>query len=205
MVTLSNLENLAIGTIVTIRVTCSATENYYLATKEYVLTVKRPAVNPEDAVARIEEEYYTSLEDALYYARQSGDTIVMLKDTNESVENTKDVTIDLNGKKVTGINEVTITNNGILKIINTGTIENIIDTAIVNNNTLTLGENDLEVSQDNPYIVGVEKGIEQDGVFNFYDGLITAKLGLVGLANDVPENYYVFVDHDNSNDYQISS
>ena len=202
VVTLSNLENLAIGTIVTIRVTCSATENYYLATKDYVLTVKRPAVNPEDAVARIEEEYYTSLEDALYYARQSGDTIVMLKDTNESVENTKDVTIDLNGKKVTGINEVTITNNGILKIINTGTIENIIDTAIVNNNILTLGENDLEVSQDNPYIVGVEKGIEQDGTFNFYDGLITAKLGLVGLANDVPENYYVFVDHDNSNDYQ---
>ena len=201
-VTISNLSDLAIGTVITIQVTCLATDNYTAATKEYTITIKKPEGSSDDAVARIEKVYYTSLEKALEAAKESGDTIVMLKNTTESVENVKNVTIDLNGKTITGMNNTTIINNGTLTVINSGTIKNDTDTAIVNNSTLILGENDDTVSKDNPYIVGTKKGIYQQGTMNFYDGLITAELGLTGYVNDQPEGYEIFTDHDYSNGYQ---
>ncbi|MCI8347746.1 MAG: DUF5011 domain-containing protein, partial [Bacilli bacterium] len=201
-VTISNLSNLAIGTVITIRVTCLATNNYSTATKEYTITIKKPEIGSSDAVARIEKVYYKSLEEALAAAKESGDTIVMLKDTIESVENVKDITLDLNGKTVTGVNDSTIINNGTLTILNNGTIKNTTNTAIVNHSILTLGENDGDVLKDNPCIEGTTKGIEQQGIMNFYDGLITAELGLDGYVYNKPEGYEVFTDHDYSNGYQ---
>ena len=201
LVTLSRLNNLKRGSILKIRVTSAAIDNYYSASADYNLYIKSPP-SIVDAVARIDDEYYSSLEEALDDAKPIGDTIVMLKSTSESVINNKDVTIDLGGTTITGVDDYTIINNGTLKIINDGAIENNKSTVLVNNGILTLGDDDGEVSQGYPYISGVESGIDQNGTYNFYDGLITAKVGIVGSVNTKPSDYYVYIDHDSSNDYQ---
>ena len=160
------------------------------------ITLKAKWNVSKDAVARINDNYYTSLEKALEAAKETGDTIVMVKDTSESVVNQKDVTLDLENHTVTSKEEQTIINNGTLKVIKSGTIENTNKKVIVNNGVLILGEDDSEVSQKNPYIKGSELGIEQKGTMKFYDGLVEAKVGITGEVNEVAEGHYVFVDHD---------
>ena len=160
------------------------------------ITLKAKWNVSKDAVARINDNYYTSLEKALEAAKETGDTIVMVKDTSESVVNQKDVTLDLENHTVTSKEEQTIINNGTLRIIKSGTIGNTNKKVIVNNGVLILGEDDSEVSQKNPYIKGSELGIEQKGTMKFYDGLVEAKVGITGEVNEVAEGHYVFVDHD---------
>ena len=160
------------------------------------ITLKAKWNVSKDAVARINDNYYTSLEKALEAAKETGDTIVMVKDTSESVVNQKDVTLDLENHTVTSKEEQTIINNGTLRVIKNGTIENTNKKVIVNNGVLILGEDDSEVSQKNPYIKGSELGIEQKGIMKFYDGLVEAKVGITGEVNEVAEGHYVFVDHD---------
>ena len=160
------------------------------------ITLKAKWNVSKDAVARINDNYYTSLEKALEAAKETGDTIVMVKDTSESVVNQKDVTLDLENHTVTSKEEQTIINNGTLRVIKSGTIENTNKKVIVNNGVLILGEDDSEVSQKNPYIKGSELGIEQKGTMKFYDGLVEAKVGITGEVNEVAEGHYVFVDHD---------
>ena len=160
------------------------------------ITLKAKWNVSKDAVARINDNYYTSLEKALEAAKETGDTIVMVKDTSESVVNQKDVTLDLENHTVTSKEEQTIINNGTLRVIKNGTIENTNKKVIVNNGVLILGEDDSEVSQKNPYIKGSELGIEQKGTMKFYDGLVEAKVGITGEVNEVAEGHYVFVDHD---------
>ena len=119
-------------------------------------------------VARIDNEYYTSLSDAIADAN-SGDVIVLLKDTSESISisNTKNIKIDLGTHKIGN----QIINNGTLQLTN-GTIENTNGPAIINNGTLILGENDETIDEDLITIISNETGIEQNGILKMYDGTI---------------------------------
>lgn len=149
-----------------------------------------------DVVAKINTDYYTTIQSA-FNAAKTDDVIELLKDTTEKSTNDKNVTLNLANHKVTG----NITNNGTLRIID-GIIENTDGSALINNGTLILGTNDTEVSQDSVEIIGTNIGIEQNGIFNFYDGYVEAKVGIKGGYNDIPEKYYVFVDHNNEKDCQ---
>ena len=77
-----------------------------------------------EAVAKIGDAYYATLADA-FTAAQSGDTIVLLKDTEiTSITVDKAVTLDLSGKTVSsdGIELFVVTSSGDLTITGNGTI-----------------------------------------------------------------------------------
>ncbi|MBO5475688.1 MAG: InlB B-repeat-containing protein, partial [Bacilli bacterium] len=166
----------------------------------------------EEIVCRIENTNYSSIMKA-YEAAKSGDTIILLKDTLEVVENKKKITLDLGGYKVTG----SLTNTGDITIIN-GTIENPDGIAIINNGTLTLGINDYNedasanIINDYVKIIGSTVGIEQNNIFNYYDGYIEGDIGLEGGYNNSPEyrntfdnvivKFYPFVDHNTEKNCQ---
>ena len=74
-------------------------------------------------VAAIGEHNYATVAAAVEAA--NNDTVTLLKDVTESVviPTDKTVTLDLNGKKLTNVNNHTITNNGTLTITCTGTVD----------------------------------------------------------------------------------
>ena len=153
-----------------------------------------------------EENYinFESLEEAFTYGSDTSDlydcqnvqcTIQMVRSTNESVQvlDTQDLTLDLNGKVVSGINgEYTVKNNGDFKLIDStpeeddaGKLVNTLGTAILNKTgaNLTLGDGytDREVpgsfvSTTRPYVYGEKVGIkvEDNSNFIFFDGKIVA-------------------------------
>ena len=154
-----------------------------------------------------EENYinFESLAEAFAYGTNSGDlydcqnvqcTIQMVRSTNESVQvlNTQDLTLDLNGKIVSGVNsEYTIKNNGDFTLIDStpenedeGKIVNTLGTGIYNKagSNLTLGQGysdrevpDSVVSVTRPYIYGEHIGIknETNGNLTFFDGIVVSK------------------------------
>ena len=131
---------------------------------------------------------YSTLQDALDACPDSGKcTVSLLDDLNESVEvyDTKDITMDLNGKTLTGVRDNTIINYGKLNVINntldseSNPIGGIVsdDTAIKTTGTLQLGENDDSVTLS-PSISGTSIGIDNTGTLKFYDGTIKGKRAL---------------------------
>jgi len=171
----------------------------------------------DNVVARIDREesiYYVTIQAAIDDARDN-EMIHLLKNTSEVFTNNKNVTLNLEGYKVTGsgANEEGYS----LTIIN-GSIENEDGVGFVNKGTLTIGINDDhlcdvgDLSHTCDYVdgfvslIGTTRGLTQDGTFNFYDGFIEGKLAIFGAANDTPtyihpqtqdETYYiVFVDRD---------
>lgn len=143
----------------------------------------------ESAVAKIGNEYFLKLQDALDYASE-GDLVELIKDTTENVVNESNVTIDLGTHKVTGA----FVNKGDLTLIN-GVIENPDGIGLENRKSLTLGENDEEVSTDSVQIIGTTMGIQQDGRFRFYDGFLEGEVGLSGKIDTVPKGYFLYIDH----------
>ena len=92
------------------------------------LTESNNIDNTTICVAKIGSEYYTSLKDAFEVA-QDGDEIKVLQNIalSESITNAKKVTLDLNGKTITGTDNATgsfglITNKGELTITGNGKI-----------------------------------------------------------------------------------
>ena len=171
--------------------------------KDSVITMNLSDVNvkaiwevSDSAVAKIGEEYFTSLQEAIDYAKE-GDTIELFKDVEEDVTNTKDIKIDLGGKTVTG----EFINNGILKLTN-GTIYNPDGIGLVNNKALTLGENDGEIKIEDIKIMGTTLGIEQNGKFNFYDGYLEGEVALHGTTDSVPKGYFLYNEHNDLRDCQ---
>lgn len=160
------------------------------------VTVKATWMVSEDAVAKIGNEYYTSLNQAIEAAKD-GDTIELFKDVTEDVTNNKNITINLGEKKVTGA----FINEGILKILN-GTIENPNGIGLVNKKSLTLGENDGEIEIDKIKIIGTTLGLQQDGKFNYYDGYIEGDIALNGSTDSVPKGYFLYNEHNNIKDCQ---
>ncbi len=175
-------ENVLVGSVVTMNLSD--------------VTVKATWMVSEDAVAKIGNEYYTSLNEAITAAKD-GDTIELFKDVTEDVTNNKNITIDLGAKKVTGA----FINEGILKILN-GTIENPDGIGLVNKKTLTLGENDGDIEIDKIKIIGTTLGLQQDGRFNYYDGYIEGDIALNGSTNSVPKGYFLYNEHNNIKDCQ---
>ena len=140
-------------------------------------------------VARIEEEYYETIQLAIDHAH-SGDVIHLLKSTTESPTNYKNVTLDLEEFTVTGT--LTNTNSGNITLIN-GEI-NSSDVAIVNNGTVTLGIKDGDYQIDNIRIIGITIGLDQNQNFYFYDGFLQGLTGVDGGCNGKEDGYFIFVD-----------
>ena len=167
-----------------------------ITVKDSDITVTAKWNLSEEAVARINDKYYASIQNAINDSIEN-DKIYLLKNTEESPLNDKNVILDLNGYKVTG----TFTNNNKLDVIN-GTIENNNGKAIINNGELTLGENDDDISTDSIKVIGKSVAIEQNGTLNFYDGYIEGIVGVAGNYHEKPTGYSVFVDHNNDKDCQ---
>lgn len=104
--------------------------------------------------AKIGGTEYGTLQDAINAASDGENTVVILKDLTESITiaSDKTITIDLNGHTLTNTDgQHTITNNGTLTIIGTGTVDNVTHqrAAIVNNGTATLNGGTYTRSKEN--------------------------------------------------------
>ena len=77
------------------------------------------------AVAKIGEKTYATLADA-FEAAQSGETITLVKNvvTSATITNSKNVTLDLNGKTIAGINSGTATHNDLFLVKGNLTVKN---------------------------------------------------------------------------------
>ena len=146
-------------------------------------------------------ENFNSLENAINACPEGQCTIEMVLDTKESVEvlEGQDITLDVNGKTITGVRNYTIQNSGNLIIVDkaneAGSILNKDDTALrnINNGLLQLGKNEEElvVSKTNPNIVGTIYGVYTDdsATFNFFDGRIEANQAIKGNVDETPYSY----------------
>ncbi|MCR4581915.1 MAG: InlB B-repeat-containing protein [Bacilli bacterium] len=152
----------------------------------------------ENAVARIGDDYFFTVEEALQAAK-SKDTIEIIKDVQENVTvgSNKDVTINLNGHVIKG----SFVNDGILTLLD-GVIENEDGIGLINNKTLTIGINDGEIEIGKIQIIGTDVGLQQNGQFNFYDGFIEGDVAMNGATNSVPRGYFLYIEHNNIKDCQ---
>lgn len=136
-------------------------------------------------------------------------TIQMLKNTNESVSiaNTQDITLDLNGKTVSGILPgYTVDNEGTFTLVdhaeNAGGIVNGTGIAIYNNANAKFimgeGSSDPEstgvgrlVSTTVPYVFGESYGVytETDAEFAFFDGKIKGTNAVQGEVTETEYSY----------------
>ena len=104
--------------------------------------------------AKIGGAEYDTLQAAIDAASDGKNTVVILKDLTESITiaSYTTITIDLNGHTLTNTDgQHTITNNGTLTIIGTGTVDNVTHqrAAIVNNGTATLNGGTYTRSKEN--------------------------------------------------------
>ena len=152
-------------------------------------------------------ENFSSLERAIKACPSNQCTIEMVTDTKESVEvlEGQNITLNINGKTITGVKDTYTINNGGNLIIKdnaeeAGSIVNNAGVALKNETTgvLTLGEleDELVVSTTKPYINGGTFGVVNEyidkntkGRFNFYDGMIAGNIAIEGEVNDKPYLY----------------
>ena len=152
-------------------------------------------------------ENFSSLERAIKACPSNQCTIEMVTDTKESVEvlEGQDITLNINGKTITGVKDTYTINNGGNLIIKdsteeAGSIVNNAGVALKNETTgvLTFGEleEELVVSTTKPYINGGTFGVVNEyidkntkGRFNFYDGMIAGNVAIEGEVNDKPYLY----------------
>ena len=106
----------------------------------------------EDAVAMIGAKEYTTLTAAINEAN-TGDTVTLLKDTKEdiTIPSGKTITLDLNGKTLTNVDDHTILNNGNLTITGTGRVDNISHAkgALYNKGTVVINGGTFDRSKEN--------------------------------------------------------
>lgn len=81
--------------------------------------------SPDD-VAQVDGKNYTDLNEAINAAKESGKPVKLLKDIAESVTLTDAVTLNLNGKNITGT--LTISNDGVMLTGASGTIAKLVIT-----------------------------------------------------------------------------
>lgn len=113
---------------------------------------ENPVWTVEDhRVADVNGTGYTTLASAVEAADNK--TVTLLKDVTEDVviPANKTVTLDLNGKKLTNVNNHTIINNGTLIITGTGTVDNVTHqkAALYNKGTVTVNGGTFDRSQEN--------------------------------------------------------
>lgn len=113
---------------------------------------EKPVWTVEDhRVADVDGTGYTTLASAVEAADNK--TVTLLKDVTEDVviPAGKTVTLDLNGKKLTNVNNHTIINNGTLTITGAGTVDNVTHqkAALYNKGTVTVNGGTFDRSQEN--------------------------------------------------------
>lgn len=81
--------------------------------------------SPDD-VAQVDGKNYTDLNEAINAAKESGKPVKLLKDIAESVILDEALTLDLNGKNITGT--LTISNDGVMLVGASGTITELVIT-----------------------------------------------------------------------------
>ena len=103
-------------------------------------------------VAKIGDTEYPTLADAINEAN-TGDTVTLLKDTKEdiTIPSGKTITLDLNGKTLTNVDDHTILNNGNLTITGTGRVDNISHAkgALYNKGTVVINGGTFDRSKEN--------------------------------------------------------
>ena len=106
----------------------------------------------EETVAMIGAKEYTTLTAAINEAN-TGDTVTLLKDTKEdiTIPSGKTITLDLNGKTLTNVDDHTILNNGNLTITGTGRVDNISHAkgALYNKGTVVINGGTFDRSKEN--------------------------------------------------------
>ena len=106
----------------------------------------------EGTVAMIGATEYTTLTAAINEAN-TGDTVTLLKDTKEdiTIPSGKTITLDLNGKTLTNVDDHTILNNGNLTITGTGRVDNISHAkgALYNKGTVVINGGTFDRSKEN--------------------------------------------------------
>ena len=105
-----------------------------------------------NTVAMIGATEYTTLTAAINEAN-TGDTVTLLKDTKEdiTIPSVKTITLDLNGKTLTNVDDHTILNNGNLTITGTGRVDNISHAkgALYNKGTVVINGGTFDRSKEN--------------------------------------------------------
>ena len=104
-----------------------------------------------NAVAKVGGNYYKTLADAV--AAADNNTVTLLKDVTAdiTIPAGKTMTLDLNGKTLTNVNDHTILNNGNLTITGTGKVDNISHAkgALYNKGTVVVNGGTFDRSKEN--------------------------------------------------------
>jgi len=104
-----------------------------------------------NAVAKVGDTYYKTLADAV--AAADNNTVTLLKDETAdiTIPAGKTMTLDLNGKTLTNVNDHTILNNGNLTITGTGKVDNISHAkgALYNKGTVVVNGGTFDRSKEN--------------------------------------------------------
>ena len=119
---------------------------------------------------------YVTLADAINSAT-SGQTITQTRncaDSSEARISGKSIILNNNNRNITKkTNPIVVESGATLEIAGKGTIATTDGiTAINNHGTLTVGKTTDSLSTSSPLIQGGNYGIETDGTFNFYNGII---------------------------------
>lgn len=104
-----------------------------------------------NAVAKVGDTYYKTLAEAV--AAADNNTVTLLKDVTAgiTIPAGKTMTLDLNGKTLTNVNDHTILNNGNLTITGTGKVDNISHAkgALYNKGTVVVNGGTFDRSKEN--------------------------------------------------------
>lgn len=149
-------------------------------------TENAPVWTVEDhRVAEVGNTGYSTLSAAVA-AANNGDTVTLLTDTDEdiTIAQDKDITLDLNGKKLTNVASHTICNNGTLTINGEGTVDNVTHgtAALYNKGTVVVNGGTFDRSKENGQNEG-ESGqnswytIKNVGTMTIKDGVTVQTAG----------------------------
>ena len=162
-----------------------------------------------NAVAKVGDTYYKTLADAVTAADNA--TVTLLKDVtaNVTIPADKTITLNLNGRTLTNVDDHTILNNGNLTITGTGRVDNISHAkgALYNKGTVVINGGTFDRSQEN----GMNKGesgqnswytIKNVGTMTINDGATVQTAGnnaALGKFSSLVSNGYF-----NANDYNTN-
>ena len=155
-----------------------------------------------EPVCQIGNITYTTVQAAVNTCSKSAGntqtTITMLQSTDEefSTYAGQNIKLDLKGYTIgsSRIDKPVCENKGTLQIIDTSTnktgkIESLNGIAIKNTGTYVLGDSNTSIEMEVPTIYGYKIGIENEHIFNFYDGKIQGITPIKGKVTTTPEEY----------------